>query len=68
MIERILRLPAVLERTGLSRSTIYLLLSRRAFPAPVRLTQRAVGWWDRDVVDWLKSKEQPDSASEHEPS
>ena len=31
----ILRLPAVMARTGLSRSTIYLRISRGEFPKPV---------------------------------
>jgi len=38
-----LRLPKVRQRTGLGRSTIYHLVARGLFPAPVRLTLRAVG-------------------------
>ena len=41
---RFLRLPEVLERTGLSRSTIYVRLAEGRFPRPVRLGGRAVGW------------------------
>jgi len=49
----ILRLPAVLARTGLSRSTIYLRVSEGSFPAPVSLGARAVGWIEAEVIDWL---------------
>jgi prophage regulatory protein len=49
----ILRLPAVKARTGLSRSTIYLWVSERIFPAPVSLGARAVGWIEAEVDEWL---------------
>jgi prophage regulatory protein len=40
----ILRLPAVKDRSGYSRSTIYLRISQRLWPRPVSLGARAVGW------------------------
>ncbi len=49
----ILRLPAVKARTGLSRSTIYLRISKGNFPAPISLGGRAVGWVEADVDRWL---------------
>ena len=50
---RILRLPDVLELTGLSRAVIYERMSRGEFPTTVQLGLRAVGWRARDVYDWL---------------
>lgn len=50
---RILRLPSVKTRTGLSRSTIYLKISQGTFPRPVSLGARAVGWFETQVDDWL---------------
>ncbi len=49
----ILRLPTVKARTGLSRSTIYLRISEGRFPKPVSLGDRAVGWIEKEVDDWL---------------
>lgn len=46
---RLLRLPAVLEATGLGRSTVYRMVAEQTFPAPVRLAKRAVGWRHDDV-------------------
>jgi prophage regulatory protein len=51
---RILRLPDVLHRTGLSRSTIYMRIANGEFPKPVSLGRRAVGWRDSDLEDWLQ--------------
>lgn len=53
MTDIILRLPAVKARTGLSRSTIYLRISEGAFPLPIALGARAVGWLESDVDGWL---------------
>lgn len=44
MTHTILRLPAVIVGTGLSRSTIYLRIAQGMFTRPVSLGARAVGW------------------------
>ena len=56
MSYKIVRLPAVKELTGLSRSTIYLRISNNEFPAPVSLGGRAVGWVEADINNWLSEK------------
>lgn len=50
--DRILRMHAVRLRTGLGRSTIYRLIALSQFPAPVRLTGRAIGWRSVDIERW----------------
>jgi len=50
---RILRLPNVLDRTGLSRSTVYQRVSEGRFPKPVSLGARAVGWIETEVEEWI---------------
>lgn len=49
----ILRLPAVIARTGLSRSSLYKRISENTFPPPRSLGGRAVGFFESDVDDWL---------------
>ncbi len=56
MTNTILRLPAVLNRTGLSRSTVYLMISRDEFPKPVSLGERAVGWIESEINQWLEDR------------
>ena len=53
MSNTILRLPQVISKTGLSRSSIYLRISTGSFPAPVSLGSRAVGWVERELDDWI---------------
>jgi prophage regulatory protein len=50
MTHTILRLPAVLADTGLSRSTIYLRIAQGVFTRPVSLGARAVGWPAHEVT------------------
>lgn len=52
----ILRLPEVCSRTGLSRSSIYLRITRGEFPPPVSLGGRAVGWPETEIENWLAEK------------
>ena len=56
MVISILRLPAVKTRVGLSRSAIYLAVSRAEFPRPVWLGVRAVGWLESEIEDWLRER------------
>ena len=53
---RFLRLPEVLARTGLSRSTIYVRLDQGRFPQPVSLGARAVGWIEAEVDEWIRER------------
>ena len=53
---RILRLPAVRARTGLARSTIYLAISEGRFPRPISLGERAVGWLESEINEWLNRR------------
>ena len=53
---RFLRLPEVLERTGLSRSTIYVRLEQGRFPRPASLGARAVGWIEAEVDEWIRER------------
>ncbi|MCG8029926.1 MAG: AlpA family transcriptional regulator [Candidatus Thiodiazotropha taylori] len=53
---KILRRPAVEARTGLSRSTIYQRMSEGNFPKAISLGDRAVGWVEAEITDWLNQQ------------
>ena len=53
---RILRVRQVGERTGLSRSTIYELVTEGLMPPPVRVSHRTVGWVESEVEEFLKQR------------
>ena len=56
MAQKHLRRRAVEEITGLSRSTIYNLMSKGQFPRPVKLTGKAVGWPENAIAEWLAGR------------
>lgn len=53
---KLLRLPAVEERTGLKKSTIYAGVKAKTFPAPVRLSARAVAFREEDIDRWISER------------
>ena len=53
---RLLRLPAVLERTGLGRSALYALMKAGEFPRPLRIGARAVAWLEDEVDEWIRKR------------
>ena len=61
-----LRVPAVMVRTGLSRTTIWRRVRAGTFPPPVDLGNGLIGWteptidtwvWDRPVVTYAPESE-----------
>lgn len=52
-MDTLLRLPRVVEITGVPTSTLYLKISQGAFPAPVKIGPRAVAWRASDIAAWL---------------
>lgn len=53
-IDRILRLPTVLDRTGLSRSTLYRKIKDGSFPKQIAISTRCAGWRESAVTAWLQ--------------
>ncbi len=51
---RILRLPAVIERTGKPRPSIYRMIKEGIFPKQIKLGERSVGWLESEVDEWIK--------------
>ena len=55
MENRILRRTEVLFMTGLATSTLYAKMRDGEFPKPIKLGRRAVGWRERDIMDWVEN-------------
>ncbi|PTA74177.1 AlpA family transcriptional regulator [Serratia sp. Nf2] len=54
--ERFIRLPEVLYTTGLSRSTMYEMMSRKQFPVQVSLGGKNVAWLASEVEQWMDER------------
>jgi prophage regulatory protein len=57
---RLLRLPEVCKAVGLGRAMIYRLQSENRFPRAVKISERAVGWVEHEVQDWLARRLEQD--------
>ena len=53
---RILKLKEVLNRTGLGKTTLYMLINSADFPKQVPLGLRAVGWLESEIDTWILQK------------
>ena len=53
--ERILRIKAVLDRTGLSRATLYRKMQNGTFPKNIRISTRCAGWRESAISEWMKN-------------
>jgi predicted DNA-binding transcriptional regulator AlpA len=53
---RLLRLPAVIERTACSQSRVYEMIAKREFPAPIAIGPRARAWLESEISDWLAAR------------
>ena len=52
-VERIIRLKTVLDRTGLSRTTLYRKMGEGTFPRQVRISVHGAGWHESAVTRWI---------------
>ena len=53
--DRILRINAVLDRTGLSRATLYRKMQTGTFPKQIRIATRCAGWRESAVAAWMNN-------------
>lgn len=53
---RALRLPAVAEKIGISKTHIYRLIQQGKFPCAHRLSERIAIWDEAEIDAWLAAK------------
>lgn len=59
---RVLRLRHVIQRVGLSRSTIYDRINPKSsrydesFPKPIKIGASAIGWIESSISEWIESR------------
>jgi prophage regulatory protein len=53
---RLLRLPEVLQRVGISRAGLYRAIKEGSFPAAINIGDRAVAWVESEIDAWIQAK------------
>lgn len=52
----VMRMKAVIQRTGLSRATIYRLMRTGEFPRSFKVGKTASGWLEAEVSAWISER------------
>ncbi len=53
---KIVRLPQVIQKTGLSRSTLYSLINSGDFPQKIKLSPRAMSFLESEIDSWIADR------------
>jgi prophage regulatory protein len=51
--DRVVRIKTVLDRTGLSRSTLYRKIQEGSFPRQAKLGVHGAGWSEAAINQWI---------------
>ncbi len=54
--ERFLRMPEIVERTGLCKATIYNKINDGSFPKQIPIGSNIVVWLESDLQDWMQKQ------------
>ena len=52
----LIRRKTVEKITGLSRSSIYAMMSESTFPKQIKIGRRVVAWRQEDIEKWINEK------------
>ncbi len=55
-MQTVLRLPQVVERTGVSRTRIYEMMEAGRFPKPIKIGARAIAFIADEVDGWVADR------------
>ncbi|EFB2492829.1 AlpA family phage regulatory protein [Escherichia coli] len=57
-VQKLIKLPMVIEITGKSRARIYDDIKSDTFPKPIKIGPRAVAWIEEEIIDWIEERKQ----------
>ena len=55
-VTRLLRLRQVMDRTSLSRTTIFEMVAAQRMPPPIRISDRTTGWIEHEIEAFLRGR------------
>jgi prophage regulatory protein len=55
-IDRFLKLPQVMEMTGLRHDSVYRLEKNNDFPRRRKLSERASAWLESEILAWMRNR------------
>ncbi|MFZ5486158.1 helix-turn-helix transcriptional regulator [Extensimonas vulgaris] len=55
-MEKLLRLPLVLNTVGVSKSKLYEMIGKGEFPKPIKIGQRTSAWPESAIRQWIEQR------------
>lgn len=55
-LQKIVRLADLTSYVGLRRTQVESLISQGRFPKPIRISDRAMGWMEGDLIAWQQAR------------
>ena len=52
---RVIRLKEVVYLTSISESTIRRKIKKSTFPLPIKISDRAIGWYENEIQNYIQS-------------
>lgn len=56
MNERLMRLPEVMAKLGIARSTVWLFAKQGKLPKPIKLSTKVTVWRESEIDQYIASK------------
>lgn len=56
MSERLIRLPEVMKRLGIAKSTVWLFVKQNKLPKPAKLSAKVTVWREADIDAYIVEK------------
>ena len=53
---KLLRLPAVMNKTGKKSSSIYLMIAQGECPRPIKIGARSSAWIEKEIDQWIEQR------------
>ena len=64
VVQKLIRLPEVLSRLGISKSQLYRMVKAGEFPESIQIGRNAVAWPASQVDDWIRNRPTAQSRQE----
>ncbi|MGT3216049.1 AlpA family phage regulatory protein [Yersinia enterocolitica] len=55
-VQKLIRLPKVIEITGKSRTRIYEDMELNTFPKAIKIDPRSVAWVEQEIIEWIEER------------
>jgi len=56
LMKKIIGKKMMYEKLGISSTTLWRMIQRGEFPAPIQISPRRVGWLEEDVDQWIEKR------------